>query len=371
MKIADIRATTVAVPVRHPPWIKLWFQRTHVKRTIVEVMTDTGLVGLGETRGRYSTALINSELRDTLLGTDPLDRAGAIARCVDPVDDFGFPEDNVRRVALGGIEVALWDIAGKHAGEPLYELLGGKVRAKALFAGHGYPIDPVNGLSSREIPDAFARRAREIVAEQNAEWFEFKIARHDMDTDIATILATREALGPSVRIAVDANMAYTVEQAARMFRAVAPARLDNFEEPVPGLADLAALRRAHDVPVSTHCTLVDAVRPYPAIDAVASDPPLHGGIQGTLDLMRGVAAAGRGFWLRSTWELGIAWAVHCHLGIARPEMTRPSQGLIDLVEDDLVLGPTWDVREGGVVPPATPGLGVELDRDALRAFAVA
>ena len=370
MKIAGIRATTVAMPVRHPPWIKLWFQRTHVKRTIGEVITDTGIVGLGETRGRYSTALINGELRDALLGTDPLDRAGAVARCVDPVDDFGFPEDNVRRVALGGIEVALWDIAGKHAGKPLYDLLGGKVRPKALFAGYGYPIDPENLLSLAEIPAVFARRAREIVAEQDGQWFEFKIARHDLDTDIATILATREALGSTVRIAVDANMAYTIPQATRMLEAVAPARLDNFEEPVAGLADLAALRRKHGVPVSTHCTLVDAVRPYPEIDAVASDPPLHGGIGGTVNLMREVAAAGRGFWLRSTWELGIAWAVHCHLGVACREMTRPSQGLIDLVEDDLVLGPTWAVRGGGVAPPGTPGLGVELDRDAVRACAV-
>lgn len=371
MKIVDIKATLVAVPVRHPPWVKLWFQRTHVKRTIVEVTTDTGLVGIGETRGPWSARLINETQRPKLLGRDPLDRAGAAALCVEPVDDFGFPEETVRRMAYAGIEVALWDIAGKHAGAPLYDLLGGRIRPAAAFAAYGYPIDPENGLAPREIPATLARRAKEVVTEQGAQWFEFKIARHDLDTDIATILAVREALGSSVRIAVDANMALTVEQATRLFEAVAPAKLNNFEEPVAGLADMAALRRVHGVPVSTHCTLIDAVRPYPEIDAVASDPPLHGGIQGTLDLMRNVACTGRGFWLRSTWELGISWAVHCHLGVARGEITRAGQGLLDLVAEDLVLGDPWLVRNGGVAPPDRPGLGVELDRDALRNFAIA
>ncbi|MBL8705241.1 MAG: hypothetical protein JNM30_10370 [Rhodospirillales bacterium] len=252
MKIADIRATTVAVPVRHPPWIKLWFQRTHVRRTIVEVTTDTGLVGIGETRGPWVAAIVNNILRPKLLGHDPLERAGAAALCVEPVDDFGFPEETVRRMAYAGIEVALWDIAGKHAGKPLYELLGGRIRPTAAFAAYGYPVDPENGLAPRDIPAALARRAKEVVTEQGTSWFEFKIARHDLDSDIATIFAVREALGPSVRIAVDANMALTMEQATQLLEAVAPARLDNFEEPVAGLADMATLRRIRGVPVSTH-----------------------------------------------------------------------------------------------------------------------
>ncbi len=323
MKIADVRATAVAVPVRHPPWVKLWFQRTHVRRTIVEVTTDTGLVGIGETRGRWSAALINDEMRPKLLGLDPLDRAGAAARCVEPLQDFGFPEDSVERIAFAGIEIALWDIEGKHLGRPLYGLLGGKVRPGAPFAAYGYPIDPENGASPAEVPGLLARRAAEVVAEQGAAWFEFKIARHDLDTDIATILAVREAIGPHVKIAVDANMAFSLDQARRFLEAVRPARLDNIEEPVASLAEMEVLRRAFGVPVSSHCVLPDAIATHPAIDAIASDPPLHGGIGGTLELMQRVAAMGRGFWLRSTWELGISWAVMCHLGIARPEITRP------------------------------------------------
>jgi glucarate dehydratase len=81
---------------------------------------------------------------------------------------------------------------------------------------------------------------------------------------------------------------------------------------------------------------------------------------------------GRGhrFWLRSSWELGISWAAMCHLAIASPAIVRPSQTLINWVADDLVSGEPWLLRDGGVRPPERPGLGVELDREALARFAV-
>ena len=104
---------------------------------------------------------------------------------------------------------------------------------------------------------------------------------------------------------------------------------------------------------------------------MVSDPQLLGGIAELIELVVGVRALNKRFWLRARWELGIAWAVMCHLGVARPELDRPSQALIDWVEDDLVLGDTWLVTEGGVRPPETPGLGVELDRAAMKRYRVA
>ncbi|MCK6451845.1 MAG: mandelate racemase/muconate lactonizing enzyme family protein [Alphaproteobacteria bacterium] len=368
MKITAIRATDVAVPVRHRR-LRQWYQRTHAKRTIVEVETDAGIAGVGETRGRWSAMTINERLRPKLVGLDPLGRAAARARCVDEHPDFGYPEDAADLIAFAGIELALWDIAGKAAGLPVYDLLGGKLRDAAAFAAYGYPVDPDSGAAESRIPALLADMAAEAVAESGATLFEFKIARHSVDVDIATVRAMRAALGPGVAIHVDANMGYGDDEARRFLAGVAPAGLGNFEEPVPSLAGIEALRREFGVPVSTHCILIEAVARFPAIDAVVSDLPLQGGIDGTRALMRAVAAAGRGFWLRSTWELGISWAAMCHLGVACHEITRGAQGLIDLVGDDLVLGDPWSVRNGSVVPPAKPGLGVELDRVALARYA--
>ncbi|MCC7049941.1 MAG: mandelate racemase/muconate lactonizing enzyme family protein [Alphaproteobacteria bacterium] len=369
MKITGIRATAVAVPVRHPR-VRLWYQRTHVPRTIVEVETDAGIAGIGETRGRWSAATINDRLRPRLIGLDPLDRAAAWTRCVSEPEDFGFPEDAADRLAYAGIELALWDIAGKAAGKPVYDLLGGKLRDAADFAAYGYPIDPEGGIAEAAIPDTLAALAAESVARSGARLYEFKIGRHPVDIDIATVKAVRAALGPGVAIHVDANMNYTMDEARRFLAGVADANLGNFEEPVESLSDIETLRTEFGVPVSTHCTRMDVVRRFPRIDSVVSDPPYHGGIHGIRGLMRDVAAAGRGFWLRSTWELGISWAAVCHLGVACREITRGAQGLLDLVGDDLVLGEPWSVRNGAVVPLPRPGLGIDLDRPALARFAV-
>ena len=103
---------------------------------------------------------------------------------------------------------------------------------------------------------------------------------------------------------------------------------------------------------------------------MVSDIHLHGGVEGVIDVMTHAAALSRRFWLRARWELGVSWAAMCHLGIARPELDRPAQALINWVEDDLIAGDPWLVRHGGVRPPELPGLGVELDRPALARYTV-
>ena len=122
--------------------------------------------------------------------------------------------------------------------------------------------------------------------------------------------------------------------------------------------------------MSTHCIDLDALSRHPGIDSVVTDPALLGGIGPLTEFIAKVSAIDKRIWLRARWELGIAWAVMCHLGVARPELDRPGQALIDWIEDDLVSGEAWPVRDGGVRPPELPGLGVERDRAALARYAV-
>ena len=80
------------------------------------------------------------------------------------------------------------------------------------------------------------------------------------------------------------------------------------------------------------------------------------------------AALGKRFWLRSCLEAGISWAAMCHLGIALPQLERPGQTLINGMGSDVLVGERWLVRDGGVIPPQRPGLGVELDTEALQRY---
>ena len=345
---------------------------THVKSTIVEVETEAGVVGLGETRGDWGARIINERFAAAIIGLPADDRRAVREACLAKTPfDYGYPEYLPDRSAFAAIEVALWDIAGKEAGLPLYQLLGGAVRERAPFVAYAYAVDPDEGHSDIENARIMADIAAESVKKTGASMFEFKVGLHSPSCEIGVVRAVREAIGPDIDISVDANMGFTVEQARRFLSGVAEARLANIEEPVAGLGAVERLRGEFGVPVSTHCVDLDALSRYPGIDSVVSDPQLMGGISEVIELAIGARAINKRFWLRARWELGIAWAVMCHLGVARPELDRPSQALIDWVEDDLILGDTWLVTEGGVRPPETPGLSVELDRAAMKRYAVA
>lgn len=371
MKITAIKATAVRVPVTR---IAAYAKRTmdHMAATVVEVETDAGISGIGESRGQWCAAIINEAFAPKLVGMAVDDRRAMTDLCLAKQPfDYGYPEFNCERNAFAGIEIALWDILGKEVNRPLYSLLGGAVRERAPFVAYAYAVDPREEMPDAEVARTMAEIAAANVARTGAAMFEFKVGLRTPTCESGTVRAVREAVGPDVDIAVDANMGFTVEQARQFLAGVVDARLANFEEPVAGLGRSARLRAEFGVPVSTHCIDLDALAAHPHLDSVVSDPSLLGGIAPTISFIDEVTALGKRFWLRARWELGIGWAVMCHLGMACPELDRPAQALIDWIEDDLVLGDTWLVTGGGVRPPDKPGLGVELDRAALKRYAVA
>ena len=368
MRIADLQATPVRVPVTRIGTMS-GAKRTHAARTIVEITTEDGALGLGETRGDWSAAIIKERFAPVLVGRSATDRSGARGACVRANLDYGFPEQKLDLTAFAAVDLALWDLLGKRAGLPVYALLGGPVRRRAPFGAYAYTVNLDEGFTEADVPAMMAELAVREIDASGARVFETKIGVHSPDCEIAVIRAVEAALRGRAAIAVDANMGYDLDTARRVMRGVSAVGLENFEEPVARLADMARLRREFPVPVSTHCTDLDALSPYPEIDAVVGELHGAGGIDGLVSLASRVAATGRAFWLRSMWELGVSWAAMCHLGLALPALRRPAQTLINWVEDDLVLGEPWLVRDGGVRPPEAPGLGVELDREALKRYA--
>ena len=368
MIIRTIRATPVHVPVTRTGAMSQG-KRTEISCTIVEVETDVGLTGLGETRGAWAAPIINDRLAPKLIGLPVAERQTLKKACLPAHVDFGFVDQPLLVSAFSGIEMALWDLVGKRACLPLFRVLGGPVRRRAPFAAYAYTVDLDEGYSEADVPSMMADLAAHMIKETGSSVFEFKIGRHSVACDIATVKAIRQAVGPDVQLAVDVNMQFTMDDARRFLDGVAEARLGNIEEPVAALADVERLRIEFGVPVSTHCPNLDALRRYPAIDAVVSDLNYHGGFDGTIEMIQAVHAINRRFWLRAMWEVGIAWAAMCHLGMVRRELDRPAQALIHLAENDLILGDPWLIREGGVRPPERPGLGVDLDREALARYA--
>ena len=368
MKIAEVRATPVTAPTtRSCAWSQGSGKGT--TRTIVEVKTDTGLTGLGETMGSAASVAINDTFAPRIVGLNVHERETVRHACIPTSTDYGTPYHKVDVMNFAPIEMALWDLIGQHVGLPLYQVLGGAVRERAPFVAYAYTVDLAEGYCEDDVPKVMAELARQGIAESGAHFFEFKVGRHSVECDIATVHAVREAVGADVEIGVDANMAYSADTVRRFMCGTRTANLANIEEPVETLAGVEQVRRDFGVPVSTHCTEFDALRAYPLIDSIVGAVDCQGGIESTMRLAAIARSHGKRYWLRSCNEVGIAWAAMVHLGMACRELDRPAQALMNFIENDLVLGSPWLVKDGGVRPPDKPGLGIELDREAFERYA--
>ena len=359
LKIVQVKATPVRVPVTRAG-VMSGTVRTHVARTIVEVATDQGLVGLGETRGVYSAPIINDRFACRLEGQNAHDRANARRLCLPPHVDYGLAEQKIDLLAFAGVEIALWDLAGKAAGLPLFLLLGGAARPLAQFGGYVYSVTGQD-RGEADIPGVIADVAGELVDTTGVRLIELKIGVHSLACDLATIMQVRRSIGRDIDLAIDANMSMSLATVRRFLDEVPYHCIENFEEPTDRLFDFPVLQREYGISTSTHCTDFWALEGAEVvggsrIGAVVSDLHYHGGIAAALDLAAAVVARGHQFWLRSSWELGISWAAMCHVALSSPHISRPSQTLINWISDDLVLGDVWLPRMGGVRPPEEPGL---------------
>ena len=215
MKIADVQAIPLAIPPKSGkiPWI--WGTFSQV---IVQIKTDDGLVGWGEAFGYgqhlAATAIVNHTLRPLLIGRDPSDIRGIVDTLQRKLHIFG--RYGVTIFAISGVEIALWDLAGKRAGQPLYRLLG--------------------GAETREVK-AYASLVRytdrgqmaEHAVQALREGYEM-IKLHQIDVE--SVRTAREALGDGVPITVDINCEWTPYEASQMAVAMDEYDLYWLEEPV-------------------------------------------------------------------------------------------------------------------------------------------
>lgn len=361
MRIESIKAMPVRVPYRKAAPMSCGTADTST-RTIIEVVTDQGIVGLGEASYAFPAEIIEREFAPRIVGLDPRERRNVQLHCLPRYLDHGTPMLKARQAAWGGLEIALWDILAKSLQLPLYRVLGGAARAGAPFVSYSY-----SDGDSDTAPAAMARIAREQIAASGANIFEYKLGHHSVEVDIETVLAVRAALDPLVALAVDVNQAYSIDEARRLLRAVGPL-ISNIEEPTAQLADMQSLYDEFHVPISTHLCDLTLLRHYPGIQGIVPTLDVIGGIGALMELLTAARQFGKQVWLRSHAEVGVGWAAMVHVGMALDDLRRPAQCLIDLMENDLVEGPVWYVRDGSVRPPERPGLGVTLDRESVARY---
>jgi muconate cycloisomerase len=372
MKITTLETFPTRIPLKpERRMISALGQHNVSEFLLVRLRTDTGIEGAGEATitPRWSgetvwgaRAMIERVLAPRVLGVDPHDVA-EIDRRMDQVCAHNW-------FAKSAIEMACWDIQGKAAGKPIYDLLGGAKRPRAIrsrFSMGAYDVDRAR------------RRATELVA---AGFTTIKVkVGGDPEQDIARVRAVREAAGPNIDLVIDANCGWDADTAIRCVRALADCRLALVEQPTPD-GDYAALHRVRQ---ETGCKILaddicfnlvharELIR-NECCDAISIYPGKNGGIRKSKQIADFAAAHGIPCTIGSNLEWDLATAAMGHLVVACENMQ------VEKIPGDM-LGPDYhEARiarnpipiEGPITTlPEGPGLGVDVDWDVVRAHAIA
>ncbi|MBO9475248.1 mandelate racemase/muconate lactonizing enzyme family protein [Shimia sp. R10_1] len=358
IKITGLKATPVNIPLEKPMW---WTGGYYpgTSKTIIEVETDQGLVGLGEAPSIDVVRTIEA-MGERLIGADPLDIAGCESLCVPPWQIVQNTDDSSVVKAFGAIEIALWDLRGKVANEPLYRLLGGAVRNEIPFTEYfGYRVG--GEMAPQEVADYCATMAEE----HGSTMFEGKLILGDPELEIDTVKALRDTLGRKAMIRLDSNMQYSLPTAMRLFREIEPYNIRNYEDPVATFEEMAELRRHFTIPISTHVPDIRKAIAVGGPDYIVTNFAVLGGIARAVRFIGACEAMGVGFWCYSG-DAGIATAGYLHMSAAMPWISEPSQSLFRWQIGDVIEGGPFRQKNDVIAVPEGPGLGVTLDRDALN-----
>ena len=374
MIISAVRTHVLEAKLSQPfAYSRAWYDtRTAM---VVEIETDTGLIGWGECYGpaRMTAAVVQS-VTPWLIGEDPLRTDYVWQMIYARLRDHG--QKGVVIEGLSGIDIALWDIKGKHFGVPAHRLLGGPLRTEVQAYA--------TGLYRRKSGDPLRYLAEEA-AGYVAEGFnavKLKVG-FGVEEDAAVTRAVRKAIGPNVALMVDANHAYDAVAAIRLGRMIEPYDIGWFEEPVPpeDLAGYRAVKAALSIPVAggecefTRFGFRDVLTSQ-AIDIIQPDTCAAGG----LSECKKIADMAEVFGVRynpHVWGTGIAIAASLQLLAVLPAHTpvslAPLQPMLEFdrtehpIRQSLLVQPIE--HTGGIVRvPDGPGLGIEVDRDALARF---
>lgn len=334
--------------------------------SLVRVQTDDGLVGLGSVYSHPDLVrtIIEGQLRPLLLGEDPRDVERLWQRCYSLTRWYG--RKGVAISALGGVDIALWDLRGKAAGRPVCELLGGGVAKVPAYA---------SGLLWQADADALRREAERHVAD-GFEAMKMRLGRNP-DYDRAALAAVRETIGRERRLMVDGNARYSLDAARAMLPDFRRAAIFWLEEPFPPEDPDSFLALGPDlegIPLAAgenefgEQGFRELIDPG-VVQIVQPDCCRCGGLTEALRIAARADRAG----LRvapHTWSDAVALAANMHLVAATPhaltvEVDRTGNPFID----DLLTEPLR-VRDGMIALPEAPGLGIALDESVVERYAV-
>ena len=363
MRIRRIRATPVNLRFA-APYRFAYGSTASLTKTVVEVETDDGLIGLGEGADGDTSQLIET-LGERLTGLDPLDLNECERRCV-PGMSFA-PWDNLTalRRAFGAIEIALWDLRARADNVPLHRLLGGAVRTRIPLTEYfSFRLRGESEPGEATAVDV-ARYCARMIELHDAAGFEGKIGVESLSEEVRMVREVRAAIGADRLLRLDANGAFTVATALEYWRHIEQYTIRTLEDPVDTLHEMQRLRPHMACTFSTHNPDLRTALDLGVPDAFVCNLVELGGIRRTVQFIRACDMFGIAFWFHSQ-EAGIATAAYLQVSAALEPIREPSQTLLRWLLDDVTHEGIPRPHAGHVDVPDGPGLGVTLDPRALK-----
>ncbi|NWK46637.1 glucarate dehydratase family protein [Ralstonia pickettii] len=388
MKITAVRVTPIAIS--DPPLLNAsGVHEPFALRSIIEVESDNGLVGLGETYGDKPVldGLLN--VKDSLVGLSPFDLNGLWERVVAagaPASQGveldvapGSAANKGDRKVFGGFEVAFVDLQARSLGIPVHELLGGAVRRKVPFSAYlffkfasdvdaSYRPDPWGPALNAE---QMVAQARKMIDEYGFGSIKLKAGALEPEVEVECLKALRRAF-PNHPLRIDPNANWSLETAIRMAELL-KGDLEYYEDPTPGLVGMAALHKATGLPLATNMVVTDMDEfrrnvSLNGVQIVLSDHHYWGGLRATQVLATMCDTFGLGLSMHSNSHLGISLMAMTHLAAAVPNLTYACDTHYPWQDDEVLKGGKIAIEGGCVSVTDAPGLGIEIDRDALAAL---
>ena len=389
--IRHIRVTPIAF--RDPPLLNAaGIHEPWALRSIIEIETASGLVGINETYGDQSMLDVLAKAAPALQGLSPWDlntmetRVQALVQPAGNTSEFlgeqislapgTHVSKNVAKV-VSAFEVAMLDLQGQLANAPVVDLLGGAARDTVPFSAYlffkyaehidkPYAADPFGeGIT----PEQMVAQARRMIDQYGFKSIKLKAGALPPEQEMAALLALAKAF-PGTPLRIDPNANWTV---ATSLKAVEQLRgvLEYYEDPAPGLSGMDEVAKQCDVPLATNMVVTDYkefadnVRMGCPVRIVLSDHHYWGGLRTTQQLSRLCQTFDMGLSMHSNSHLGISLIAMTHLAASVPHLSYACDTHYPWQDEEIVQGGRLKFKDGSLRVPRGPGLGVAIDRAAL------
>ncbi|MEO8250579.1 MAG: mandelate racemase/muconate lactonizing enzyme family protein [Burkholderiales bacterium] len=378
MRIVDLKTHVLSTPLAEPFAFSMgWVNRRGTM--IVELITDDGVTGWGESLchglqpPEIAASIVQNALKPIVVGADPFDVDVLWERMYNLTRPFG--QKGAVPNAISSVDIAIWDCLGRALGKPVHKLLGGAYRTEVQpyatgfyrLKGGDYPADAI-AEAQRHIASGFAAMKLKI--------------GFGIEEDIAYVHAVRDAIGPGPKLMVDANHAYNVGAARRLLKAIEPARIHWFEEPISpedidGYKELKNLTDIYLAAGENEFTKI-GFREWISrrtVDIIQPDLCSAGGFTECRKISA-LAQAWHMPVIPHVWASGIGLAASLQFIATLPPAPLALHPIEPMLEydqsahpfrQDLIFG-AITMKDGMVPIPDGPGLGVEINRDVLDRY---